>query len=172
MTISFRLLDRRTDRDERALARIFGQSSAGRGQIQRYPPPMEVEEAARRWAETWEHAWPARDSESIAALYAAHAAYRSHPLRDPEPGGAPAYTRREFAVEETIECRFGEPISAGDRAAVEWWASWVEDEHEVTLAGTTVLRFDERGLVVQHVDYWVQGGGRLSPFAGWGGSYR
>ena len=26
----------------------------------------------------------------------------------------------------------------------------------ITLAGTTVLRFDSAGLVVDHVDYWMQ----------------
>ncbi len=42
------------------------------------------------------------------------------------------------------------------RAAVEWSASFVEADQAVTLAGTTVLRFDPDGLVVDHVDYWMQ----------------
>jgi hypothetical protein len=129
---------------------------------------MDVIEAAERWAETWERAWPAKDAEAIAALYADGAAYRSHPMRDPEPGGALGYTGRQLALEDAIECRFGAPIAAGDRAAVEWWASWVEDDREMTLAGATVLRFDRDGLVVEHVDYWVERDGRLAPFTGWG----
>jgi hypothetical protein len=56
----------------------------------------------------------------------------------------------------------------GERAAVEWWASWVEDGAELTLAGATVLRFDDEGRVVEHLDYWVETQGRLLPFAGWG----
>ena len=32
----------------------------------------------------------------------------------------------------------------------------VEADQAVTLAGTTVLRFDPDGLVVDHVDYWMQ----------------
>ena len=91
-------------------------------------------------------------------------------MRDPEPGGALGYTRREFALEDSIECRFGAPVATGDRAAVEWWASYVEDGRELSLAGTTVLRFDADGLVVDHVDYWVEGGGRRRPFEGWGAS--
>ena len=59
--------------------------------------------------------------------------------------------------------------SAGDRAAVEWWASWREDGELLTLAGTTVLRFGPDGLVAEHVDYWVDGTGRLEPYPGWGG---
>ena len=63
---------------------------------------------------------------------------------------------RQFAVEEAVECRFAEPIASGERAAVEWSASFVEADKAVTLAGTTVLRFDFAGLVVDHVDYWMQ----------------
>jgi hypothetical protein len=33
---------------------------------------------------------------------------------------------------------------------------FVEADQAVTLAGTTVLRFDSAGLVVDHVDYWMQ----------------
>jgi hypothetical protein len=94
--------------------------------------------------------------------------YRSHPFRDPEPSPRD-YVERQFAAEDEIECRFGEPLVTGDRAAVEWWASWREDGETLTLAGTTVLRFAPDGLVAEHVDYWVDGTGRLEPYAGWGG---
>lgn len=53
-------------------------------------------------------------------------------------------------------------------AAVEWWASFIEADQAITLAGATVLRFDSDGLVVDHVDYWVQSPGRTVPYAGWG----
>lgn len=129
---------------------------------------MDVETAARRWAQTWERAWPARDAKAIADLYAPGATYRSHPFRQPEDGGALAYVTGQFALEEGIRCRFASPIAAGDRAAVQWWASWVEEGSELTLAGTTVLRFEPDGRVAQHVDYWVEGDGRIEPFAGWG----
>jgi hypothetical protein len=128
---------------------------------------VETEVLARRWRDTWAEAWPRRDVDAIAALYAAGASYRSHPLR--EAMAPRAYLERVFAEEEAIECRFGEPLVAGERAAVEWWASWVEGGEELTLAGTTVLRFGADGLVAEHVDYWVEGRGRTPPFAGWGG---
>src|SRR5213078_2750907 len=98
-----------------------------------YDRAMDVQEAAVRWASTWERAWPAKDAEAIASLYAEGAIYRSHPMREPERGAALGYTRRQFALENSIECRFGTPIAAGDRAAVEWWATWVENERELTL---------------------------------------
>jgi hypothetical protein len=133
-----------------------------------YARLVDVEEAARRWARTWERAWPRKDPEAIAELYADGAIYRSHPMRDPESGSALGYTRSQFEIEESIECRFGAPITSGDRAAVEWWASWLENGRDLTLAGTTVLRFDPEGRVVEHVDYWVEREGRIAPFSGWG----
>ena len=108
---------------------------------------------ARRWRDTWAEAWPRRDVDAIVALYAPARPTASHPLR--EPSSPRAYLETVFAEEEAIECWFGEPLVAGDRAAVEWWASYREAGEDVTLAGTTVLRFGGDGLVAEHVDYWV-----------------
>jgi len=130
---------------------------------------VDVQSAARRWAVTWQRAWPMKQSEPIAALYHEAASYRSSPFGQPEVGGALAYVERQFAVEAAVECRFAEPIAMGDGAAVEWWASFIEAGQAITLAGVTVLRFDAEGLVVDHVDYWVQSQGRMAPYAGWGG---
>ena len=126
-------------------------------------------ESARRWAQVWEEAWPARDVEAIVALYAEDAQYRGLVLRQPElgTGGVRDYLERNFAVEEDIECRFGAPFAAGDRAAGEWWASWREDGRQLTMAGVTLLRFRDDGLIVDHRDYWNEADGREPPFDGW-----
>jgi hypothetical protein len=124
--------------------------------------------AARRWAETWQRAWPDKEFQPIAALYEEGASYRSSPFDQPEIGGAVAYVERQFAVEEAVECQFAEPIAAADRAAIEWWASFVEAGQALTLAGTTVLRFNADGQVVDHVDYWMQSQGRAAPYPNWG----
>ncbi|NTV74212.1 MAG: serine/threonine protein kinase, partial [Holophaga sp.] len=50
------------------------------------------------------------------------------------------------------------------RAAIAWWASWLEGEAPVTLAGVSVLRFDGRGRVVEHLDLWNDREGRHPPF--------
>jgi hypothetical protein len=125
--------------------------------------------AAQRWAETWQRAWPERDADAIVALYADSVPYRALAFREPDQGlvGVRGYLEREFEVEQEIECRFGKPIVGGDRAAVEWWASWVEDGVPLTLAGATVLRFDADGLVIDHRDYWNQLERREPPYAGW-----
>jgi hypothetical protein len=57
------------------------------------------------------------------------------------------------------------PLSAGD--AVEWWASWTENSHPSTLAGTTMLAFDDDGRVVYHRDYWNQEEERVEHYPGW-----
>ena len=130
---------------------------------------MDAQAAARRWAETWTRAWPAGDTDAIAALYADKASYRALAFRAPDLGlaGVRRYLDENFAVETETECWFGEPLVSGDRAAVEWWGSWVEDGRRLTLAGATLLRFDGDGKVVDHRDYWNEVDRREPPYPGW-----
>jgi ketosteroid isomerase-like protein len=130
---------------------------------------MDIVEASRVWAQTWQRAWPAKDVEAIAALYAPAANYRAYPFREPDRGvaGVRDYLRRNFGVEDDIECRFGEPLASGNRAAIEWWASWIEDGKPLTMAGVTVLRFGDDGLIVDHRDYWNEVAGREPPYDAW-----
>jgi hypothetical protein len=130
---------------------------------------MDAETAARRWADTWARAWPQRDAEAIAALYADTTVYRSPAFRPPYLGlaGVRRYMSENLSAEENIECRFGQPIVSGDRAAVEWWGSWSEHGQELTFAGVTVLRFDGRGQVVDHRDYDNHVERREPPYEDW-----
>jgi SnoaL-like domain len=130
---------------------------------------MDAASAAARWADTWAQAWPERNAEAIVALYSHAVVYRSPPFREPDLGlaGVRRYLGQEFSAEQNIQCWFGEPIAWGDRAAVEWWASWTEHGQELTFAGTTVLRFDEEGKVVEHRDYYNHVEGREPPYAEW-----
>jgi ketosteroid isomerase-like protein len=130
---------------------------------------MDAQTAARRWAETWTRAWPAGDTDAIAALYADDASYRALAFRAPDLGlaGVRRYLDENFAVESETECWFGEPLVSGDRAAVEWWGTWVEDGRRLTLAGATVLRFDGDGKVVDHRDYWNEVDRLEPPYRGW-----
>jgi ketosteroid isomerase-like protein len=130
---------------------------------------LDVEAAARRWRDTWERAWPAKDVEAIVALYSDEVPYRALVFREPDLGvaGVRRYLEENFGVEQEIECRFGSPVVDGERAAVEWWASWIEDGQPLTLAGSTFLRFDADGLVVDHRDYWNEVPRREPPFPDW-----
>ena len=126
-------------------------------------------DAARRWKNTWEEDWPRGDVDAIAALYAPSSTYRALAFRNPNEGiaGVRQYLRDNFEAENEVACRFGEPIVAANRAAIEWWASWVEDGKQLTMAGVTVLRFSEDGSITDHRDYWNQDHGRAEPYEGW-----
>ena len=119
---------------------------------------METADAARRWAAEWQRAWEEHDSERVAALYAEGASFRSAPFRDVQDPRA--YAEWAFADEDSAEPHFGEPIVSGERATVEWWAVSTSNAKEETLAGVSLLRFDESGLVVDQRDYWDVAEGR------------
>src|ERR671935_3158054 len=108
---------------------------------------MDTRAAAHRWADTWRDSWVARDGEPIIALYAEGARYATAPFREPQigPEGARAYVVPVLAEESDVRAWFSEPIVDGDRAAVSWWASFLEEGVEVTYAGTSILRFNDEG---------------------------
>jgi len=108
----------------------------------------------------WEAAWPREDVDGIDALYARDAVFYSHPFRAQQ---APAeYVAWAFRGQQSAECRFGQPLVQGARAAVEWWGVVTSTDGAVeTLAGTSLLRFDETGLVVEQRDVWATREGRL-----------
>lgn len=130
---------------------------------------MDNSSIAQTWVDAWTKGWPAKDVEAMAAFYSPDATYLSVPFRQPDRGveGVRSYLTREFGVESDIECRFRTPIVDGDRAAIEWWASWVEGGDELTLAGSTFLTFDDEGLIVDHRDYWNQIDERRPPYPTW-----
>jgi ketosteroid isomerase-like protein len=127
-------------------------------------------EGVLAWVEAWEDGWARHDAEAIAARYAPDCTFRSHPFRPVAQGrdGAGAWVREAFAAERSARFAFGDPIvSPEGRAAVEYRAIiTATDGKESTLAGTTVLQFDDTGLVVDHRDYWaiIDGDSGLAPF--------
>jgi hypothetical protein len=65
--------------------------------------------------------------------------------------------RWAFEDQESAECRFGEPVVDGARAAVDWWGVIRAPDGTVqSLAGTSLLRFDDDGLVVEQRDAWAE----------------
>jgi hypothetical protein len=84
-------------------------------------------------------------------LYAKNAVWVQHPFREPEPD----YLLRVFGEEETTVCEFGDPIVDGDLAAVTWSATTqLKNGETEVLAGVSVLRFTQDGLVAEQRDYW------------------
>jgi ketosteroid isomerase-like protein len=116
-------------------------------------------DAARRWVEVWADAWPAADVDGVAGLYADDVVFYSHPFRDRQLPRD--YVVWAFADQAEAECRFGEPVVEGDRAAVDWWAVMTTTDGSVeSIAGTSLLRFDAEGLVVEQRDVWAIEPGR------------
>src|SRR5438046_9453749 len=126
---------------------------------------MEPIAAATRWARVWHDAWEAQDTEAIVALYAPAVVFSTQAFRVPYRGrgGVRTYVAQAFAEERGPRVWVGAPIVAGDRAAIEWWAAVVENDVETTLAGVSVLRFDEQGLVTEQRDSWNQAEGLRDP---------
>jgi hypothetical protein len=84
--------------------------------------------------------------------------FYSHPFRARQ--GPAEYVAWAFEDQSSAECRFGEPLVDGDRAAVEWWAVvGSTDASSQSLAGTSVLRFDGDGLVTEQRDAWGEAEG-------------
>ncbi len=126
---------------------------------------MDAREAAGLWANAWKEGWEALDPEPIMARYAPDAVHFTEPFREPSGGAADvrAYVEGVLAEEEDPRVWIGEPIVDGDRAAITWWASLREEGADSTLAGTSVIRFDSEGLVVEQWDSWNQLGERREP---------
>jgi len=131
---------------------------------------MDASAAAHRWGETWQRAWPARDLAAVSALYHPEVRYAAEPFREPLRGmdGLGAYFSQVFGEEDQIQAWFGEPVVEGQRASIEWWATLLEEGVEISLVGTSTLRFDAAGLVVEQRDTWNQSSGRTPPPEGWG----
>jgi SnoaL-like domain len=128
---------------------------------------MDTEAAARAWADAWERCWRALDAELLQPVYTPDAVHRSHPFR--EPGNPIEYARWALGEEEgEPEVWMGDPIVAGDRAAIEWWAVLIENGKLISLAGASIVRFDDNGRAVEQNDYWGQVDGRTPPWKGWG----
>jgi hypothetical protein len=103
--------------------------------------------------------------DAIAALYAPAAVFYSHPFRERQ--GPKEYVEWAFADQAAAECRFGEPVVSGERVAVDWWAAITSKDGSVeTVAGTSLLRFDAAGLVVEQRDAWAGEPGRRE-LSGW-----
>ena len=120
---------------------------------------METAAAARAWVEAWERAWPLGDASALDGVYAADSVFYSHPFRPRQPPSE--YVEWAFAEQASAICRFGDPVVDGDRAAVDWWAVMTgHDGEEETIAGTSLLRFDDDGLVVEQRDVWAIESGR------------
>jgi ketosteroid isomerase-like protein len=118
----------------------------------------------------WTRAWPEKDADLAASLYADDALYLPQPLGPPYRGpvGAREFASQAFAAEEVpTRLWFGEPLISGSRASVEYWAVVTRDGNEFTIAGVAVIRFQLDGRVADERNYSAVGEGGRAPAADW-----
>jgi nuclear transport factor 2 (NTF2) superfamily protein len=122
------------------------------------------------WIESYARAWETADEDLVASLFTGNARYRSSPFREPFRGLEEIrdYWRRGAGSQRQTHVRMGRAFVDGNRVAVEWWTTMIDDGAEVTLPGCLLLRFDEDGLCADLREYWHLEPGRHDAFPGWG----
>jgi ketosteroid isomerase-like protein len=123
------------------------------------------------WIEGYARAWREGDAEAVVALFTEDAEYRSSPFREPPnigSDGIRAYWTRACSAQEDVDVRMGRPFVSGDRVAVEWWATMLQEGEEITLPGCLLLRFGPDGRCASLREYWHVEPGRHEPHPGWG----
>lgn len=70
-----------------------------------------------------------------------------------------AYWRRGAGAQQETRVHMGLPFRDGERVAVEWWATMIDDGAEVTLSGCLLLRFATDGRCQGLREYWEREGG-------------
>jgi hypothetical protein len=102
-----------------------------------------VEREVETWLRSYGTAWEQADAGLVAALFSDDATYRSHIFK-------------------------GTSSRPGRSAAIEYWATLVEDGVPSTLAGCDILLSEDDGLVTQQHEYWHLQEGVLDPPSHWG----
>jgi nuclear transport factor 2 (NTF2) superfamily protein len=126
---------------------------------------MKTTDAAAAWVAAWSDGWARHDPSAVAARYALDCVFRSMPFRATGRGRQAAYdfAAQAFTEERTARFAFGAPVVAPNgRAAVEYRAVITAVDGNVsTIAGVSMLRFDDDGLVSEHLDTWTEADGDL-----------
>lgn len=125
----------------------------------------------QQWLDAYRKAWIERDADAAAALFTEDATYAEQPYQEAFVGrkGVRDYWARVTATQSDIEMKYGTPITAGNRTAVEWWTTLKNGGVPITLAGTFILTFDQSGLCGTLREYWAFVEGAKGPQKGWGG---
>jgi ketosteroid isomerase-like protein len=125
---------------------------------------------ADEWIAAYGAAWEQADADAAAALFTEDAIYRSSPFRPASVGqdGIRRYWQEVTSTQSAVRVRFGEPIAAGAKVAVEWWTTMRSDGSEVTLPGCLLLRFAADGRCEELREYWHLEESLVEPPPGWG----
>jgi uncharacterized protein (TIGR02246 family) len=116
------------------------------------------------WIERYGRAWEDADADGAAALFTEDAVYRSSPFREPHVGRDAIRAYSADATGTRTRVRFGRPVEEANRAAVEWWATYIEaEEGEITLPGCLILQFASDGRCEELRETWNYAAGAQRP---------
>ena len=124
-----------------------------------------------RWLEAYRRAWEDADADAVVELFTEDAIYRSSPFHEPHVGSDAIHAYWSRAVGGQTERRvlIGRPIVEDDRAAAEWWTTFVDSQGEpATLPGILFLRFGPGRRCVELREAWSREPGIRPPHDGWG----
>lgn len=123
-----------------------------------------------RWLDGYRDAWVTRDPDRAAELFAEDALYRKHPMAEIHRGreAVRQYWQEITRPQSDVDLRYGRPLLADGRAAVEWWVQLRRDGNPVTIAGEFLLVFDTEGRCRDLREYWNAAEGMHEPAPGWG----
>lgn len=127
-------------------------------------------ETVTAWLDDFGRVWREGDADAAAALHPADGVYRNSPfLEQPYVGTDQIRGFWEHALVgvSEIDFRYGTPVIEGDRAAVEWWVTEMNNGEPATLAGIFLLTF-EGELVSDLREAFVKQPGKHDPHEGWG----
>jgi hypothetical protein len=123
-----------------------------------------------QWLDAYRRAWIEKNAAAARELFTPDAVYREQPFEPPFAGAdaIAGYWSRVTATQRDIQLRYGRPVVDGNRVAVEWWATLVNDDTPYTLAGEFLLLFAEDGRCRELREYWILKEGTHEPPDGWG----
>jgi ketosteroid isomerase-like protein len=127
-------------------------------------------DAVEQWVAHYARAWEGRDPAAAVALFTEDATYRSQPFREPHIGleGVERYWRDAVTTQNDVRVRFGNPVVDGERVAVEWWTTAMDEGAPSTIAGILLLRFTADGRCSALREHWAIAEGMHEPYSGWG----
>jgi hypothetical protein len=122
------------------------------------------------WLDAYRRAWIEKNAAAARELFTPDAVYREQPFEPPFVGAdaIAGYWSRVTATQRDIQLRYGRPVAEGNRVAVEWWATLVNDDAPYTLAGEFLLLFAADGRCRELREYWILKEGTHEPPDGWG----
>jgi SnoaL-like domain len=126
----------------------------------------------QEWVDAYGRAWRDKDPDAAAALFTKNATYRDHPTGEAYrgPDGVRTYWTNITAPQQNPDVRMGTPIVSTDnrRAAVEFWARFLNHGRPVSVIGIVFLRFADGGACEELRETWNFEMGDHAPPADWG----